>query len=265
METRHRSKVVLDASTGYAGGFEKSTNVVYTHSDLLENNREGKIFAYYIVPAFNAYTLEWYDLDGEPTDTYTTAVELSGQPVIRKQVFDPEGQGPEMSTLPAPYLDPNVFPSHKSENDRERLNWYWLNPTDAAHNSHTVVDSSQSTTTWAGSSPGDFSWKIDTEHSIDNGWYCDLKIGYKVAMLGFGVEGNVKILVNTKTQTGVEAKTTLKNQEPLNETDPARVTSFTVEGYWLKPASNGYWIPKNRVGMGDSPWFITYRVTDYWP
>jgi len=39
-----------------------------------------------------------------PTDTYTTAVELSGQPVIRKQVFGPEGQGPEMSTLPAPYL-----------------------------------------------------------------------------------------------------------------------------------------------------------------
>ena len=265
VETGHRSKVVVDAGAGYAGGFENSTNITYTHYDVLENNREGRIYAYYIVPAFNAYTLQWHDLNGTATDTYTTSVELTGV-TVRKESFDPVGQGPDMSTLPAPYLDLNAYQSHKSENDRERLDSYSINPTDATHNFQTIVDSTKSATTWGHSSPGSFGWAIDSEHSIDNGGYCSLKIGYEVAKkIGFGVEGEVQILVNTKTQTGVEAKTTLLNQDPLDETDPARVTSFSVQGYWLKPASNGYWIPKNRVGMGDSPWFITYRVTDYWP
>jgi len=264
VETGKKSRVVLDISAGYAGGFDKSKTFTYTHSDTLEANPEGSIFAYYLVPAFNVYTLEWYDLNNTPTETYTQSVELVGV-TIRKEVFEPE-IGPVMSTLSPPYLDPAVFLSHGSDDDQARLDSYSLNPTDDAHNFQTIVDSTLSSSTWSTSSPGGFSWKIDSDHSIDNGFYCDLKIGAEIAKrIGFGVEGSVEILVNTKTETGVEAVTTLKNRGPSDKTDPARVTEFHVNGYWLKPDPRGYWVPENRKGMGDSPWFITYYVTDWWP
>jgi hypothetical protein len=36
-----------------------------------------------------------------------------------------------------------------------------------------------------------------------------------------------------------------------------------VYGRWLAPDANGLWVPRNRQGMGDNPWFITYYI-DYW-
>jgi len=97
--------------------------------------------------------------------------------------------------------------------------------------------------------------------------YADLKFGakFKKVPVGIGVEGSVEILIQTKTQTGVEAITTLKNREPTNSADPSRVDEFHLMGYWLKPSEKGYLVPENRKDMGDAPWFITYRVTDYWP
>ncbi len=74
------------------------------------------------------------------------------------------------------------------------------------------------------------------------------------------------MMINTTTQHGVEAITTLKNRGPDLENYPISnpVTEFSVKGFWLKPDPNGYWVPGSRKGLGDAPWFITYQVMDYW-
>ena len=262
METGKKSPVTFDASAGYAGGFENSTSFSYTQTARVEANMDGAITALYLAPSFNVYELEWYDLNGTPTDLYTQAVEVVGA-VVRKEGFEPEA-GPVMSTLPEPYLDPDVFPVHKSEDDRERLASYWLNPTATPYFYETIVDPAKSTTSWAIGNSGAFEWGIDKDHSVDNGGYVEIKFGAEIAKkIGFGVEGSFEILVNTTTQYGVEANTNLLNQEPADD-DPTRITEFSVEGYWLKPNANAYWVPEYRKGLGDAPWFLTYRVTDFW-
>lgn len=280
VESGLKSRVTYDISTGYTGGFENSKTFTYSTAGSVEENLEGRILAFYIVPRFNVYTLEWYDFSGAPTGIYTEALETLA-PAVRKEVFDPE-IGPEVAYYQGnagfdpPYLnvaktpteinDSNKFPMHASENDQDRLDTYFRNPTVSPFNFQSIVDPALSQSGWAVNSPGSFEWAIDQEHSIDNGFYSDIKIGSEIAhRIGFGVEGSFKILVNTKTQKDVEAITTLKSQEPIDDSDPSRVTSFNVEGYWLKPSASGYWVPNNRKGMGDAPWFITYRVTDYHP
>jgi len=262
--TRARSPVLFHVSAGYSGGFENSTTFTYVHTDSIEGNVDGRIMAYYLAPVFNVYTLDWYDLNGHSTGISTTSMEIAGG-AVRKEAFEPE-IGPVMYDHLTPYLDSATFPTHKSTDDRARLDSYKnIDPTDAYHNFQSIADPVISG--WAASSPGGFTWKIDQDHSIDHGFYADLKFGakFKKVPVGIGVEGSVEILIQTKTQTGVEAITTLKNREPANSADPSRVDEFHLMGYWLKPSEKGYWVPENRKDMGDAPWFITYRVTDYWP
>jgi hypothetical protein len=280
VESGRRSPVTYDISAGYAGGFETSEKFTYTLKSSIEENLEGRIMAFYIAPRFNVYTLEWYDLNGSPTGIYIQALETL-TPSIRKEAFDPE-IGPDVayyqgkSGFTPPYLDvaktaaeiaqySSKLPMHASESDRDRLDTYFRNPTTAPFNFQSIVIPELSQSSWGLNSPGGFEWAIDEEHSVDNGFYCDIKIGSEIAhRVGFGVEGSFKVLVNTKTQKSVEAITDLRSQSPI-DSDPSRVTSFNVEGYWLKPSASGYWVPNNRKGMGDTPWFITYRVTDYHP
>ncbi|MEM5786063.1 MAG: IPT/TIG domain-containing protein [Syntrophobacteraceae bacterium] len=280
VESGRRSPVTYDISTGYAGGFENSKTFTYTITGGIEENTEGRIVAYYLVPSFNVYRLEWYDLNGLPTDIYTNSLETL-KPGIRKEAFAPD-VGPDVAyyqgksgfTLPyinvaktpAEISDTSKLPMHAFNDDRTRLATYSRNPTLAPFSFTSIVDPALSSAGWAVNSPGGFEWAIDEEHSIDNGFYCNIKIGYEVAhRVGFGAEGSVKIMVNTKTQKSVKAITNFRSQSPLDNTDPNRVTSFNVEGYWLKPAVSAYWVPNNRKSMGDTPWFITYRVTDYHP
>lgn len=262
-ETGKKSPVTFDVSGGYSGGYDSSKTFTYTLTGGVEGNLEGRIAAFYLAPVFNVYTLEWYNLSGTPTGIYTQSVEVVGA-TIRKEAFDPL-QGPDMSTLPTPYLDPAVFPRHAFEDDRERLNSYSIDPTDSLHNFESIVNPALSTSSWAVGSPGGFQWGIEQETSIDNGAYIDVKIGVELGhKIGFGVEGSFEIRVNTTTSKSIEAETVLLNQVAA-EGYAEKINSFTVQGFWIKPDDSGYWIPRNRQGQGDSPWLITYRVTDYWP
>ncbi len=283
VETGKKSPVTFDVSTGYAGGFSNSRTYSYTITGGIAENLEGRIVAYYLVPSFNVYRLEWFDLNGLPTDVYIDSLEALS-PSIRKEAFIPE-IGPDVAyyngqaAFTPPYLTvaktpadiaayPNRFPMHASQSDRDRLTTYFRNPTADSFNFVSIVDPALSLSSWGVSSPGGFEWSIDDEHSVDNGFYCNIKVGVEIAKtIGFGMEGSFKIMVNSKTQKSVKAITNLNSQDPIYPWPYAvqAVTSFNVEGYWLKPNALGYWVPNNRKGMGDSPWFITYRVTDYHP
>ncbi len=264
VETGKKSPVTLDVSAGYTGGFDKSTSFTYIHTDSMESNQEGRIFAYYLAPSFNVYTLEWFNTMGEGSGVYMQSVEVVGAE-IRKETFEPTA-GPVMSTIATPYLDPAVFPVHASQNDHQRLLSYDIDPTASPYNFTSIASDQGSTSQWAVDSSGGFGWIIDQTHSVDNGGYIEMKIGAELAhKIGFGVEGSFEIHVQTTTQYGVEAITALKNQSPADDTDPNRVDEFSVDGYWLKPSSAGYWVPEYRQDLGDAPWFITFRVTDFWP
>lgn len=271
MRSRAKSPVEFDASVGYAGGFENSETYEYNHSDTLDAGRKGSILVYYFAPKFTVWNLEWFDLDGQPTGLVIPSVQVTGGG-FRKEVFPPH-EGPSMSTIPEPYLDPAVFPYHGTEEyveseedlgppemDMERLLTYWKDPTQYGFES--VADSDLSTGGWFPESGCDFATSITEGESHDNGFYVDFKIGAKMGV-AFGVEGSFKMLIKTKTDKNVEALTTIKG--PMtNDENFFRITEFHLEGYWLKPAKDAYWIPEYRKVVGDQPWFITYRVTDAW-
>lgn len=265
MRSRARSHKEFEASAGYAGGFENSKTYKYSHTDTLDAGREGAIVVYYFAPKFKVWNLEWYDLTDTPTGLFIPSVEVAGAE-FRKEVFPPH-EGPVMSTLPEPYLDPAVFPYHGSEDglerpemDTDRLLTYWKDPTDYGFKS--VADPFLSSGTWDPESGCGFTTGITEENSIDNGFYVDFKIGAKMGV-AFGGEGSFKMMFKTKTEKSVEALTTIRG--PMTyDADPYRILEFHLEGYWLKPDTDGYWIPEYRKKMGDRPWFITYRVTDGW-
>jgi hypothetical protein len=261
ISTTDKTQVVFDASAGYSGGFENSTTYKCTDTQTLWGNVDGTIVAFYLAPAFNVYTLEWFDLDNHPTGITTPSLEVTGAQIVPRE-FKSEA-GPDWYTGPPPYLDPSIFPIHGTgEDDWARLATYNIDPTDDLHGYEDVFnDPITYQGYWSLNSTNDFTWSITQDNSVDNGFYADLKFGYnkKNIPIGLGVKGSVKILIKSKVQTGVEAANTFKNQQPSE--DSTAVTEFYITGYWLKPEPKGYWVPENRKEMGDAPWFITYKVT----
>jgi hypothetical protein len=275
MRTRARSPVEMSMSGGYTGGYDDSTTVTLKQGDKLLASRDGTIIVYYYVPTFTLTTLQWHD--SNPLDTtnglQTESARVSGAE-IRKEAFNPidgpsEWQAYWEAMSPGvfrpPYLDPAVFPCHESEvidldtnkerpeSDLERLLTYCKNTTN-------YPKALSGTVTWQKDSPGYFDWEISREHSSSNGFYVDMKIGLK-GKVAAGAEGSVKVLFKSKTEYGVEAITWIRGPKEY-DSDPLRVTSYHLEGYWLKPNKNVYWVPEYRKTAGDQPWFITYRVTD---
>lgn len=263
VETGKRSKVTMEMSAGYTGGFEKSTNFSFKMTGGIENNMAGEIAAYYLAPQFRVYNLEWFDLNGKPTGLFATSFEVTGA-TIRKETFEPE-PGPIIAggTVPLPYLDPQTFPVHVGATDIERLETYKL--LDPGTNGENIVNSLLNNCVVAKSSPCDFNWEVQETEGVDNGFYVEMKLGYEVAhTIGFGAEGSFEMHITTSTEKTVKAITQLYCPDPLAGFFPY-IKEYAVYGYWLKPSATGYWVPENRKGLGDTPWFVTYRVGDYWP
>jgi hypothetical protein len=100
-----------------------------------------------------------------------------------------------------PYLDPAVFPTHESEiidpvtklerpdSDMERLLTYCKNP-----ETYECEQVSSGSMGWGPASPGSFSWAISKTTTTNNGFYVDMKLGYKGAVAG-GIEGSFKFQI----------------------------------------------------------------------
>jgi len=278
VRTRARSPVEMSMSGGYTGGYEDSTTVTLTQGDPLTAGRDGTIIAYYYVPTFTLTTLEWHDSNTLDTTNglQTESAKVTGAE-IRKEAFNPIDGPPEWQSyweakspgvLRPPYLEPAVFPCHESEvidpdtkqerpeSDLERLLTYCKDTTN-------YKKVASGTAGWAKDSPGYFEWEISKEHSNSNGFYIDMKIGVK-GKVAAGAEGSFKLLMKSKTAYQVQALTNIRGPKEY-DSDPRRIASYHLEGYWLKPNKNVYWVPEYRKTAGDQPWFITYRVKDgFW-
>ena len=105
-------------------------------------------------------------------------------------------------------------------------------------------------------------WIKSGETNQTFGFEVEYRVGVQVGeYFGIGTEGSFSATTKTKVTVENVAEVSLM-PGPSNGTP---FESFRVDGYWLKPNANGYWVPLNRRGTGDAPWFITYRVSDITP
>jgi len=89
-----------------------------------------------------------------------------------------------------------------------------------------------------------------------------MKLGTELCKrIGLGVEGSFEMRVTTSTDKTMTVTATI----PYPDSAAPTIEYFRVEGYWLAPDASGYWVPENRKGLGDAPWFITYCVPEYLP
>jgi hypothetical protein len=146
----------------------------------------------------------------------------------------------------------HTFPLHQKTNDRERLATY-VTPPDPCWFSDTLDWS-------AAGGLSSISWSSSQTTTTNNSLTVEFKMGAEIAgLIGFGVQGSFD--VQTETSTTVTTASTLNVDcpapGPLTD-DP--IKDFSVYARWLKPSASGFWVPWNRQGSGDQPWFITYGL-----
>ena len=157
--------------------------------------------------------------------------------------------------ISAPYFDLTRFPVHKQSNDRARLATY-ATPTNAFWDAYWYAG----TINWMDSQEQSIQWLYTTNYTEKTDQTVKYKFGSSVVgLLSMGVEGSWETTTKTLTTVTTSAAIHIDNYYP------GPITQFAVEGRWLEPDERGYWVPRNRQGMGDKPWFITYGVSGILP
>jgi len=192
----------------------------------------------YLAPVFDLATYQWYDDGDNPTD----------RTIVAPSVYDIS----LLARLIDPKTDPN-FGSRLEPHEAGKLETYkaGLNPS--------LYDIDKSVT-WDYGGPTTLSIVQSQTDVHGVGGYFSFSVGEHLSKeIGFGVEGDFEVKHSSKTTVTTSAVVTLDNPPPSVTGD---VSHFTATVFWAKPNKNGFWVPLNRVGRGDEPWFITYRVTD---
>jgi hypothetical protein len=270
VETGHKCPLTFELSMGISGSRETSTTYEVRTDDVLSQNLEGYVMAFYLAPKFTISRMEWYraskDSSGNityaETGIYAYPMKVTGGN-IQKQVFLPE-EGPFPDAyMPEPseiYLD---IPTHGSEDDRARLNTYKyagdMNPA----NFPTYMDSPSRT--WATSSPALIDLKIKDEEASSIGCYAECKVGFNLKQkFGAGIEGSFDFSYTVATEEEDNLSVDIYCPD-ADTSNPEHVTHFTVQPYWLKANKDGYWIPEYRNKAGDAPSFVTFSVSNVQP
>jgi len=116
---------------------------------------------------------------------------------------------------------------------------------------------------WVGSGTTEISFAGKEKQLKGEGGYFQFSIGYNLLpMTGFGFEGEFEVKHTSSTTIKDSVVVTLENKAASVAGD---IKSFTTTVYWARPNKNGFWVPKNRRGLGDEPWFITYTAAQIIP
>lgn len=255
MESGSHSPVTFELSAGLSGAYESGTAYSYTQADEIEETEESKGFIYYLAPKYVTYQLEWYGLSGTASGNYTYYVTIPDKPVVLKRFFTVAEGADGYENTAQPFIG---ISNHYSTSDYNRLLTYDYTGTSTDPSKYTGLFSNTQVLTWGGGSPAAPSWQVSSDTSVSKGVYIDLKIGAEFKKLfGVGVEGSFELQTTSSVKKDVTVSMRFTNPEAKVSGD---VTQFDIIAYWLKADANAYWIPTDRKGMGDTPFFITYSV-----
>ena len=246
VETGEHCKLKLEISAEVNADVNQEITKTEERVDVLFRSLESNIMVFYLTPEVQTHTYQWYDHGDVETGKDFYVVELL-KLKLDTLIFDPrESPCPDCDNMPSSYWE--SFATHAAETDLDRLGTYDTVPTEDAF--------FNSSGTWNSGGEGQITWTADASQSLEVGLDIDFKIG-KGGKIGGGVEGSFTLHASTSTSLMTDANTFLVNFDAEEEGD---IKHFSVDGYWLSPNDSAYWVPLNRQGMGDKPWFITYYV-----
>lgn len=255
METGSHSPISFELSAGLSGAYENGISYSYTQTDEIEETVESKGFIYYLAPKYITYQLEWYSPSGTASGNYTYYVAIPEKPSVLKRFFTVAEGADGYENTTQPFIG---IPDHYSTNDYNRLLTYDYTGTSTDPSKYTGLFDQTQILTWGGGSPATPSWQVSSDTSVSKGAYVELKVGAEFKkVLGVGVEGSFEIQTTSSVKKDVTVTMRFTNPEAKVAGD---VTQFDIIAYWLKPDANAYWIPTDRKGLGDTPFFITYSV-----
>lgn len=254
-----RSPLTFSFGIGASAGSGTATSLSLKQVDSLVRNIDGKVMALYMAPQLTTYKYEWHNYDKGATGIYSYPVGMTGADILSR-TFNPD-EGPQCTNAPCagvtqPYMDTSLFTIHKASTDVERLKTYATAP-DPGYSSISASGS------WNSSQTATVGWDGSTTTTRTASGKFTFKIGVSVAQeckIGGGIEGSFEVKYSTSMMKGAASTTYLINPDAKVKGD---VASFDVLAYWLDGVADSYWVPIHRTGLGDKPFFITYRVTSY--
>lgn len=249
VETGEHCPAKVEISSEVNASINTEKTLTSKREDELYRDLEGTVMAFYLTPEFQTHTYEWFDNGDTATGKYFYVVEMTKLDMTKKTFGPSELPVDDALYVSEPYWDD--FTSHVADTDLARLDTYSYSPTETAWFS--------SSGDWAKSSPGAIVWTGTTATETEGELDIEFKVG-KGGKIGGGVEGSFTLHTSLSTELTAEAQIHLINTDASNASR-GDVESFHAIGYWLAPNADGYWVPRNRQGMGDKPWFITYQVT----
>jgi hypothetical protein len=252
IETGEKSpmKLELTATVGQEVSHEQELTVSFNQT--LFRSMAGRVGVYYLAPELEVHQVQWHNL-ADPTETndfmYPTL--MTGNSQGRWYLFSPTNfPVTGAAGMPATYFDLDSFPLHCNiTDDLERL-YSYTTPANPCWFENTLD--------WAAGGEGSIEWTMGSTESTTSSASLEFKVGAMIMKrIGFGVEGSFE--VQTTTTTTLTSKSAVFEDNPYSS-EIGEIKHFAADCRWLAPDASGYWVPLNRRGYGDAPWFITYGV-----
>ena len=255
LETGEKSPLTLELSewVSQTMGTEQKTTVSF--ADRLNASLGSDMRFYYLVPELEVHKVGWNNPN--PTTKFIYPTRMTTNTSVQSLAFNPlETSWSGFADMPSFYFNPtNCINFHQRTRDRDRL---------MSYGQGIYLDSPcwfGKTNDWSAGEGSSFvRWVSSDTTNRSPSATVELQIGADIKeKLGLGVEGSFKVQTETATTITAGSMLVLDNPNPgLLTSDP--IHHFTVEAKWLAPSASGPWVPMNRQGCGDQPWFITYGV-----
>ena len=255
LETGGKSPLTLELSewVSQTMGNEQKTTVSF--EDRLNASLGSDIRVYYLVPELEVHKVQWNNPN--PTTNFMYPTRMTSNTSARSLAFNPlQTSWSGFAGMQAFYFNyTNCIDFHQRTRDRDRLMSYGT----PVYPSYPYWFAK--TQYWsAAEGPSFVCWVSSDTTNRSPSATVKLKIGADIkGYLGFDVEGSFEVRTETATIMTTGSMLILDNPKPGPLTsDP--IQHFTVDARWVAPSASGPWVPWNRQGCGDQPWFITYGV-----
>jgi hypothetical protein len=233
--------LTLDVHAGITEQWSKSTTFTQAISYELLATDAPQVMVLYLAPAFQMIEYKWYNEAYQYTGDYIIVPVAKDASIIYRNVD--------------PSTDPNFkideFPLHEVGN----LDTYSAAPAAFEDKTNAIKVSA----TCEADHTTEISFAEEQEKLLGGGEYFKFSIGVNVlSWTGLGVEGEFEL---HQTYSSTTTDTVVISISVPHASMPGDIKGFTTSVYLAKPNADGFWVPLNRRGLGDEPWFITYKAT----